>query len=274
MLPLRRLLLLYVIIYLALCYNKVKDCGERDDTMEILLDTHIHTIASGHAHSTVKEYIDEAIKKGLQLICITDHAPALPGAPDPLYFYNLKVIPRKVGGLEILTGVELNIMDKNGKLDLKPSILKKMDITIASLHHPCCLPDTKENNTNAVINTMKNPLVNIVGHLGDPRYEIDIDAVVAVAKETNTIIELNNTSMNPKSTRAGGEHLLIELIKKCDEYGVYISLGSDAHIYTDIGNLGNAIKLIKEVGIKEEIILNTPEKLKFALNKKPKIVQI
>lgn len=236
--------------------------------MQILLDTHIHTISSGHAYSTVKEYIDEAIKKGLQLICITDHAPALPGAPDSLYFHNLKVIPRNVGSLEILKGVELNIMDKNGKIDLRPSLLKKMDITIASLHHPCCPPDTKENNTSAIINAMKNPLINIIGHLGDPRYELDMDAVVTIAKETNTIIELNSTSMKPTSPRAGGEHLLIDLLKKCDKHGVYISLGSDAHFYSDVGNLDNAIKLLKEVEVKEEIILDTPEKLKLSLSRK------
>ena len=58
--------------------------------MKILLDTHSHTIASGHAYSTINEMAYSANKKGLKLLCITDHAPKMPGAPDSVYFRNFK----------------------------------------------------------------------------------------------------------------------------------------------------------------------------------------
>ena len=48
--------------------------------MRIELDTHTHTLASGHAYSTISEMIDAAAQKGLKLLGITEHAPAMPGS--------------------------------------------------------------------------------------------------------------------------------------------------------------------------------------------------
>ena len=59
--------------------------------MNIELDTHTHTLASGHAYSTITEMIDAAVDKGLKLLAITEHAPAMPGSCKDFYFYNLKI---------------------------------------------------------------------------------------------------------------------------------------------------------------------------------------
>lgn len=82
--------------------------------MNIELDTHTHTLASGHAYSTITEMIDAAVDKGLKLLAITEHAPAMPGSCKDFYFYNLKILPRFQKGLEIMFGVELNVMDYGG----------------------------------------------------------------------------------------------------------------------------------------------------------------
>ena len=65
--------------------------------MKIAIDTHSHTIASGHAYCTIREMASAAAKKGLQGLAITEHAPTMPGKPViPFYFSNLKVIPRQM----------------------------------------------------------------------------------------------------------------------------------------------------------------------------------
>ncbi len=225
--------------------------------MRIELDTHCHTIASGHAYSTLKEYIEEAKVKNLQLIAITEHAPKLPGAPVELYFTNFKAIPKVVSGVEILMGVELNILDISGEVDLSQKMLSKMDIVIASFHYPCFKPKSLEENTEAVLNVMKNEYVNVIGHLGDPRYPIDVDKIVKAAKETNTFIEVNNSSFNPESIRAGGEETVLALIKKCVELNHPIIMGSDAHFYTALGDMSNILPLIEKANVPEELILNT-----------------
>ena len=61
--------------------------------MKIVADMHTHTISSGHAYSTVNELAAEASRKGLLAIAITDHGPALPGAPHIYHFGAMRFIP-------------------------------------------------------------------------------------------------------------------------------------------------------------------------------------
>ena len=76
-------------------------------------------------------------------------------------------------GIELLLGAEVNIMDYRGAVDMADSTMKKMDLVIASLHIPCITPGTREENTNAYLEAMKNPYVNIIGHPDDGRYPVD-----------------------------------------------------------------------------------------------------
>ena len=57
--------------------------------MKALIDLHTHTIVSGHAYSTVKENIEDAIKNGIKYLGLSEHAPAMPGGPHPFYFCNI-----------------------------------------------------------------------------------------------------------------------------------------------------------------------------------------
>jgi len=69
-------------------------------------DLHLHTIASGHGYSTIKENIEEARKRGLKTIAITDHGLNMPGAPPVCYFTNMISLPQTMQGVEVLRGVE------------------------------------------------------------------------------------------------------------------------------------------------------------------------
>lgn len=229
--------------------------------MKFILDVHCHTIASGHAYSTVTENALSAYEKGLELIAITDHAPKMPGSSHKLHFSNLHVIPKYIKGVEILKGAEVNILDKNGNVDLNNNALKKLDIVIASLHIPCIAPMTEEENTQAMINTMKNPNIHILGHPGDPRYPFDIKKVVRCAKETNTAIEINNTSLSPSNPRFGGTQTICAILDECVKQNTYIVFGSDAHYCDDIGNFSNIEKIIENMSVPENLILNTNKDL-------------
>ncbi|MDK2821551.1 MAG: putative hydrolase [Clostridia bacterium] len=69
-------------------------------------DLHTHTIASGHAYSTVKEMVEAAEKQNIKMIAITDHGIMMPGGPHEYHFYNMVAIPREIGNVQILRGVE------------------------------------------------------------------------------------------------------------------------------------------------------------------------
>ena len=75
--------------------------------MDILLDVHTHTIASGHAFSSLQEMVKSAAEKRLRLLGITEHTPGIPGTCDLIYFRNLHVVPRKMYGVELLLGAEI-----------------------------------------------------------------------------------------------------------------------------------------------------------------------
>ena len=79
--------------------------------MKIELDVHTHTIASGHAFSTLQEMAQAAADKGLKVLGITEHSPGVPGTCHPIYFRNLHVVPRRMNGVELLLGAEINILD-------------------------------------------------------------------------------------------------------------------------------------------------------------------
>ena len=57
--------------------------------MQFIADLHIHSIASGHAYSTVNENAKAAADRGLQLIALTDHGPKMPGGPHLYYRWRL-----------------------------------------------------------------------------------------------------------------------------------------------------------------------------------------
>ena len=86
--------------------------------MKIVADLHTHTIVSGHAYSTLMENAKYASEIGLKILGVTDHGPNMPGAPDPWYFGNFKVLPKKLFGVKMLYGCEANIIDSEGNLDI------------------------------------------------------------------------------------------------------------------------------------------------------------
>lgn len=226
--------------------------------MNIKLDVHTHTVASGHAYSSIREMAREASKKGLKLLGITEHAPGIPGTCTPIYFENLRVVPREMYGVELMLGAEINILDYNGKLSLEDGVIDKLDVRIAGIHNFCYTPGTIEQNTNAIIETIKNPKIDIISHPDDGLCPLDYDVIVQAAKKYNTLLELNNNSINPinQNHRKNARENSILMLKLCKKYNVQIIISSDAHIDTDVGRFNFAYEILNEVDFPEELIIN------------------
>ena len=232
-----------------------------------VMDLHTHTIASGHAYNTILEMAQAARDKGLELLGITEHGPAMKGSCHTIYFQNVKVIPRERYGVTTLFGVELNILDEDGRVDIPEELLPAMDLCIASLHIPCFPPKSLEENTRAYINAMKNPYVNIIGHPDDPRYPVDLRAVVEAAKEHHVLLEMNNSSLAPTSFRKATTEGYLEFLDLCRQYEQPILMGSDAHVDIDVGNHGYVMDILEMAQFPERLIINTDvEKAKPYLN--------
>ena len=91
--------------------------------MKLRMDIHTHSVASGHAYSTVDENLRFAAEKGMELVALTDHAPGMKDTTGHAYFANLHVLPEKLHGVRLLKGIELNIMDHDGRVDMDERVL-------------------------------------------------------------------------------------------------------------------------------------------------------
>lgn len=235
--------------------------------MKMYMDLHTHTVAGGHGYSTLKENIEAAKEAGLLYLGLSEHAPAMPGGPHPFFFSNYKCIPRQHGNLRLLCGVEANIMDYDGNLDMGEELLKKMDYVIASMHVVCVKPGTVEENTRACVMAMRNPYVKILGHPDDSRYPLDYETLAKAAREEKVALEMNNSSLDPKNARQNGRENMTVLIRVCKKYGVPVLLGTDSHVCYTVGRFEETLALLKELDFPEELILNAkPENIGRIIN--------
>lgn len=233
-----------------------------------LMDLHTHTIASGHAYSTLKENLEEAKKMGLKVLGTSEHAKRMPGTAPLIYFQNFKVIPKEVDGIRLYNGIEANIYSETGEIDVDESILPKMDYIIASLHTPCIGNLGIGGNTRALIGAIQNPNVTVIGHPDDDRYPVDHDELAAAASEYHTALELNNGSLNPLSTRKGGRRNIIKMLEACKKYRTKVLMGTDSHICYEIGRFEDSMEVLREVDFPEELVINFDlERLSYVLRR-------
>ena len=232
--------------------------------MTDLLDSHTHTLASGHAYSTMNEMIAAAQDKGLAALAITEHAPAMPGSCHRIYFDNLRVVPRRYENLWVLHGAELNILNREGEIDLPQGTLEELDVVIASIHPPCYHENSAQAHMEAYLKVMENPFVHIIGHPDDGRYPLDYELLVQEAKRHSKLLELNSSSLAPTSYRQNAEQNYREMLAYCEKYETPIIIDSDAHIDRAVGEHERAWALIKEVDFPEQLIVNTDLELYFS----------
>ena len=223
--------------------------------MKIEIDTHTHSIASLHAYSTIDELVSGAAKRGLNGFVLTEHGPALQGGlPHPYYFGNLGVLPHQIRGIKLFRGVELNIIDETGVLDLHVKYLKVLDFVMAGLHEACFAPASKNANTRAMLAAIENPFVDCISHPGNRVYPVDYEAVVKAAARLGKALEINNSSFKVRKGSAENCKTIARLAK---DFGCLISCGSDAHYQDDVGRFDAALAVIAEAGIGGEQLINS-----------------
>ena len=224
--------------------------------MKIELDVHTHTIASGHAYSSLQEMAKAGAEKGLKLLGITEHTSGIPGACDPIYFRNLHVVPRQMYGIDLLLGAEINILDSAGNIDADEDLMRRLDIRIAGIHLLCYQHGTKEENTQGMVKVISNPHIQIISHPGDGTAQLDFEPIVLAAKEHHTLLEINNSSLKPCRNKTEARDNNLTILRLCKQYEVPVILGSDAHISFDIANYQYLSPLLQETEFPEELIVN------------------
>ncbi len=223
--------------------------------MQIELDVHTHTIASGHAYGTIAEMAKEAAEKGLKLLGMTEHTKGIPGTCEDIYFMNLGVVPRNLYGIQLMLGAETNILDYDGTVSLGDSYKHNLDIRIAGIHDFCYKFGTIKENTSAIVGAIRNPYIDIICHPDDGNCPVEYEKIVWEAKEHHTLLEVNNNSLRSRHRKNTVENSL-RMLELCKEYKVPILLSSDAHFMNDIANFDHAMPVIEQAAFPHELILN------------------
>lgn len=225
----------------------------------IIADLHTHTLASTHAYSSLTEMVRAASERGLYAIAITDHGKAMPGSPRDWYFGNLREVPLRYRGVLTLAGMEANVLDFEGRLDLEPGDARALDWVVASIHH---LPleglqnPNVEKCTHLWSQVAKDPRVHVIGHSGDPQFAYDVDKVIPLFGEHHKLVEINNHSFQVRPDNIPNCR---KIALACKRYGVPIVVDSDAHFETEVGCFDQALAMLEEIDFPQELILNASE---------------
>lgn len=228
--------------------------------MQILTDTHCHTVASTHAYSTVHDYFAAAKARGLQLFAVTDHAPTMPDGAHYWHFGNMRVLPRTVEGVALLRGIEANILPDAAAVDIPDNLVPFLDLAIASFHEPVFPPAGERTHTAAMIGAMATGKVQILGHPGNPNFPVRIDEVVRAAGDMNVAIEINNSSFN--HSRKGSAGNCLRFLEAVERHGGKVVFASDSHSAWTLGEVSDSVAAAERAGLSPERVVNaTPAKL-------------
>lgn len=221
--------------------------------MKVISDLHTHTMASTHAYSTINENCESAGSRGIKIIAMTDHAPQMPDGTHEWHIGNQCVLPQIIKGVCVLKGVEADIMNPAGEIDVADYVLSGLQWIVASFHTPVYAERTEDEHLETILNVCKNPAIDVFGHLTTVSHRFDYAEGAKLFAKYDKIVEVNEASINAgRSTREN----VAELLKECKKNNVKLSLDSDAHYCDGIGVVNTAAQLVKEAGYPKELIIN------------------
>jgi len=239
----------------------------------MLDDIHTHTTFS-HGKGSIEDNVKAAVEKGLRTIGISDHGPGhvtygVKHSDFPVMRKEIDRLRPLYPMIEILLGVEANIINPSGRLDVSPEEETLLDYVIAGYHygifgerpfhaagvHLVNLYDTwrgktedgrrKNKNTEMVIKALHENNIKVLTHPGD-KGRFDVPALARACEETNTLMEISNWHEAP----------LTEDLRESAKTGVSFIVSSDAHTPGRVGTFAGGFQRALEAGVDPARILN------------------
>lgn len=224
-------------------------------------ELHSHTKWNGGMNS-IEEMAEEAWQRGYKYLGISDHGKLLriegglneeelEEQVEEIRELNKKWSEQRKD-FQILQGVEANILS-DGSIDIAQEALKKLDYAIAGIHSD--LKMSEEEMTKRIVKAMRNPYINIISHPTGRvlqrrgEYEMDFDKILEVARETNTVLEINS---NPVRLDLSDTN-----IRKAKKAGVKMIINTDSHQKGQMHFIELGIAQARRGWAEEKDIINT-----------------
>jgi len=231
-------------------------------------DLHMHTRASD-GRDTIEEMARAALARGYEYVAITDHS-ATHGfgdhvTPDELerQIERVAAANEVVEGITILAGTETNILP-NGSPDYGDELLARLDWVIGSVHTSFGMPAA--DMTKRMVAAIEHPWIDAIGHPTGRKissrqpYALDLDAVIAAAARTHTMLEINSApdrrDLDDVNARAAAEN------------GVLLLVDSDAHGAERLAHVRWGIATARRAWLTAEHVANTRPWEQFAALRK------
>lgn len=226
-------------------------------------DLHMHTTWSDGAYS-LSEMVEACIAKGYEYMVITDHGQFLKVANGLTeerirkQQEEIRALNAQYAEIEILSGIEMDILP-DGSLDFDDSLLQDLDFVIASIHSS--FSQSEEEIMKRLRTACENPYVHLIAHptgrvIGRrDGYNVNVEALIELAAETGTALELN---ANPQRLDLTAKYL--ELAKERD---VPIAINTDAHDTKHLDFMEIGVRAATKGWLAKENVLNTRSKADF-----------
>lgn len=262
-----------------------------------VFDFHTHHDRCGHAKGSIRDYVEAAIKNGLDMIGISDHSPHFYSKEEQPYpkiamgksefpHYIEEVLELKQAykdRIEILLGVESDFFPEHIELYRKQYVQYPFDYIIGSVHfvegmnifdkgrwegltHEQKI-ETKETYYQLIQQSAECGLFHILGHIDAmkgfyPEFSsIQTDAIehtLKVIAHHNLAVEINTSG---KTKDCGGWYPADDILERALYYGVDVTFSSDAHIPERVGDEFHLVqRKLKEIGFEEWCFFRQQEK--------------
>ncbi|HDX9576824.1 TPA: DNA polymerase/3'-5' exonuclease PolX [Bacillus pseudomycoides] len=220
-------------------------------------DLHMHTTWSDGAFS-IEEMVQACHARGYKYMAITDHSQYLKvanGLTKERLREQGKEIERlneKYPDITILRGIEMDILP-DATLDFDDDVLAELDYVIGAIHSS--FSQDRETIMKRLRAAIENHHVTMIAHptgrlIGRREgYDVDTDLLIELAKETNTVLELN---ANPNRL-----DLSANLLKQAQDAGVKIAINTDAHTLEMLEDMEIGVAAARKGWIQKDTVINT-----------------
>lgn len=227
-------------------------------------DLHMHSTWSD-GNETIQTMAAAMQARGYAYACLTDHSKSLrvaTGLSEDRLLRQLDEVARvnaQFTDFTLYSGVEMDILP-DGSLDYSNEILKQLDLVIASIHS--AFSQSKEQIMKRLAGACRNPYVRLIAHptgrlLGKRQgYPVDVDALIRLAKETGTALELNSNRNRLD--------LSAKWVRKAQEAGVKIAIDTDSHSKKMMEDMALGVQTASRGWIRPESVINTMSAAQFS----------